>query len=80
MTQYHVACSLPGLRRGGRENPAFASYEIGDHSAEQLQALLDEPAITVVAGVVLTPELIPQLLAHAPEPAGDGKAGKTAKG
>lgn len=75
---YHVACSLPGLRRGGRENPAFASYNPGDHTADQLQALLDEPAITVVVGEVLTPERIVQLLP--PGPAGDGKAGKQAKG
>ncbi len=59
--QYHVLCSHPGMRRGGRENPAHASYELGAHTPEQLHALLDEPAIVVVIGLTMTAEHIDQM-------------------
>jgi len=59
--QYHVLCSHPGMRRGGRENPAHATYELGAHTPEQLHALLDEPAIVVVIGLTMTAEHIGQM-------------------
>lgn len=77
MTEYHVLCSRPGLRRGGSENPAHAVYRAGDHTAEQLHALLDEPAIVVVIGRRLDADGIDALLAPA-DPA--GAAGRLAKG
>lgn len=65
--QYHVLCSHPGMRRGGRENPAHATYKPGDHTAEQLHALLDEPAIIVVLGVRMTADHVGELMRLAAE-------------
>lgn len=79
MTEYHVLCSHPGMRRGGRENPAIASYKPGDHTPEQLRALLDEPAIVVVIGERMTPDHILALEAAA-EAQADTTATKRGKG
>lgn len=56
MTEYHVLCSRPGLHRGGRANPAHAAYRQGDHTLQQLRALIDEPEIVVVIGERMTAE------------------------
>ena len=80
--QYHILCSPPGMRRGGRENPAHASYDPGDHTPDQLRALLAEPAITIVIGERMTAEHVAALeaVAGAPAPAeGTAATGKPAK-
>lgn len=77
MSEYHVLCTRPGLRRGGRENPGHAVYQAGDHTPEQLHALLDEPAIVVVIGRRLDAGGIDALTPPA-DPA--AAAGRQAKG
>lgn len=46
----HVICHRPGLIRGGRSNPASASYEPGAFTAAQLAELAAEPEITLLLG------------------------------
>jgi hypothetical protein len=46
----HVICHRPGLVRGGRAHPAWASYEPGAFTLAQLGDLDKEPAITLLIG------------------------------
>ncbi len=72
--RYHVLCPRPGLRRGGRENPDHASYVLGDHTPAQLRSMLDDPAIRIVVGDVLTEAAIAAMEAPASPAEKTGKA------
>jgi hypothetical protein len=50
MTKIHVMALRPGMHRGGRSNPQYAAYELGEHTAAQLLDLLNDPNFTVIVG------------------------------
>jgi len=67
MRALHVACERPGLVCGFVQHPRFASYPIGHFTEAQLLDMVREPALHVVLGAVVTPDMVPMLAADAAE-------------
>ena len=55
MSHYIIVNRRPGLIRGGVAHPANASHTLDAFSQEQWADIVAEPAITVVAGSLVTP-------------------------
>ena len=55
MSHYIIVNRRPGLIRGGKAHPAVAAHTLDGFSPEQWADIVGEPAITVVAGSVVTP-------------------------
>lgn len=75
----HVFCRRPGLIRGGRSNPASASYELGVFTAAQLAELCAEPEITLLVGHAPDEAELAALAKEEPEVAAKPKAREKAK-
>lgn len=60
-----IACTRPGLIRGGVRHPKSASYQLDFFAEPALREMLAEPELVLALGVPLTTEMLP--LAAAPE-------------
>lgn len=58
MSRYIIINRRPGLIRGGVAHKAVASHTLDGFSQDQWADILREPAITVVAGSLVTPETL----------------------
>ena len=56
-----IACSRPGLLRGGVRHPAIARHALDAFTPEQLRELLAEPALAVAIGEPLSPQFLDEM-------------------
>lgn len=57
--ELHIACTRPGLIRGGVAHPRHASYPLAHFTEAQLAEMLAEPELVLVLGARVTREMIP---------------------
>jgi hypothetical protein len=66
-----IACSRPGLIRGGVRHPKLASYPLGHFAEAALREMLAEPELALVLGTEVTVDMLPSVAAPAATPPAD---------